>query len=126
MKKQNVPIYPTGVTYSFTPHTSASSNSLDNLTLQTLEGHILPMLPSAPLFIHNLHLKLKITPECYVELELPTICGNSGKKHSELIGASRVDYTFYPNGTVNVEIRCSNHPFKLQTEDDRSRMLVFS
>jgi hypothetical protein len=122
MKNQNVPIYPTGVTYSPTPH---SSNPLDNLTLQTLEGHILPLLPTAPLFIHNIHLKLKIAPECYAELKIPTIHGNGGKKHSELIGTSRVDYTFYPSGTVNVEIRCSNHPFKLQTEGDRSRLLVF-
>jgi hypothetical protein len=125
MKKQNVPIDPTGVTYSFTHHTSASSNSLDNLTLQTLEGHILPLLPAAPLFIHNMHLKLKIPCECYVELMLPTIQGNSGKKHSEVIGTSRVDYTFYPNGTVNVEIRCSNHPLKLHTEGDHSCLLVF-
>jgi hypothetical protein len=125
MKKQNVPIDPTGATYSSTPHSSASSNSLDNMTLQTLEGHILPMLPNAPLFIHNLHLKLKIAPERYAELELPTAPGNKGKRHYEVIGTSGADCTFYPNGTVNVEIRCSNHPFKLQTEDDRSRMLVF-
>jgi hypothetical protein len=31
----------------------------------------------------------------------------------------------YPNGTVNVEVRCSNHPFRLQTEEDRSRVLIF-
>lgn len=119
---KNTPIDPTRVTYSTTRH---SSNPLDNSTLQTLEGHILPLLPAAPLFIHNIHLKLKISCECYVELNLPTIHGNNGKKHSEVIGNSRVDYTFYPNGTVNVEIRCSNHPFKLQTEADRSRLLVF-
>jgi len=119
---KNTPIDPTGVTYSANPH---SFNSLDQLTLQTLEGHILPLLPAAPLFIHNIHLKLKIAPECYVELKLPTIHGNRGQKHSEVIATSRVDYIFYPSGTVIVEIRCSNHPFKLQTEGDRSRLLVF-
>ena len=40
-------------------------------------------------------------------------------------GTSRVDYTFYPSGTVNIEVSCSNHPFRLQTEEDRSRILVF-
>ena len=30
-----------------------------------------------------------------------------------------------PNGTVNVEVMCSNHPFRLQTEEDRSHLLVF-
>jgi hypothetical protein len=77
------------------------------------------------LFIHNIHLKLKITPECYAELDLPDVPGNSEKKHFELIGTSRVHYTVYPTGTVNVEIRCSNHPFKLESEGDRSRSLVF-
>jgi hypothetical protein len=42
-----------------------------------------------------------------------------------VIGKSRIDYTFYPSGTVNVEVRCSNHPFRLCTEEDRSRLLVF-
>jgi hypothetical protein len=124
---KNTPIDPTGVTYSSNPYSSNphSSNSLDQLTLQTLEGHVLPLLSAAPLFIHNIHLKLKIAPECYAELKLPIIHGNGGKKHSEVIGTSRADYTFYPNGTVNVEIRCSNHPLKLHTEGDHSRLLVF-
>ncbi|MFZ0514734.1 MAG: hypothetical protein WAM14_24230 [Candidatus Nitrosopolaris sp.] len=77
------------------------------------------------MFIHNIHLKLTVIPQCYLELSLPTIQGNQGKKTTEVIGASKVDYTFYPNGTVNVEVRCSNHPFRLQTEEDRSRLLVF-
>jgi hypothetical protein len=117
IKKQHVPIYPTEVSHSINP--------LDQLALQTLEDHILPLLPSAPLFIHNIHLKLKIPSECYTELELPSTHGNSGKRHSEVIGNSKVDYIFYPNGTVIVEIRCSNHPFKLQSEEDHSRLLIF-
>jgi hypothetical protein len=42
-----------------------------------------------------------------------------------VLGTSKVDYTFYPNGTVIVEVMCSNHPFRLQTEEDRSRLLGF-
>jgi hypothetical protein len=60
-----------------------------------------------------------------VELDLPIIAGNKGKKTTQIIGTSKVDYTFYPNGTVNDEVRCSNHPFKLHTEEDRSHLLVF-
>jgi hypothetical protein len=56
---------------------------------------------------------------------LPTIPGNKGKKTTEVIGTSRVDYTFYPNGTVNVEVRCSNHPFRFHEEEDRSHLLIF-
>jgi hypothetical protein len=95
------------------------------IALQTLESIVLPLLPTAPLSIHNIHLKLSVLPECYTELSLPPIPGNKGKKSTEVIGTSKIDYTFYPNGTVNVEVRCSNHPFRLHTEEDRSRLLVF-
>jgi hypothetical protein len=106
--------------------TTAALNNTDQIVQQTLEGHILPLLPTTPSYIHNIHLKLSLfVPECYLELSLPTISGNKGKKTTEIIGRSKVDYTFYPNGTVNVEVRCSNHPFRLHTEDDRSHLLIF-
>ncbi len=50
---------------------------------------------------------------------------NNGKKYAKVIRTSRIDYTFYPNGTINIEVRCSNNPFRLQTEEDRSSLLVF-
>ena len=125
-KRKNVPVSPTGVNHSPSPLSSASTlNTSDQKVLQTLEGYILPLLPNAPLHLHNIHLKLSITPQCYVELGFPTIPGNKGKKTTQIIGTSKVDYTFYPNGTVNVEVMCSNHPFRLQTEEDRSHLLVF-
>lgn len=107
---------------SLIPHTL---NTSDQIVLQTLECHVLPLLPTTPSYIHNIHLKLIIVPQCYIELSLSTISGNKGKKSTEVIGTSKVDYTFYPNGTVNVEVRCSNHPFRLQTEEDRSHLLMF-
>lgn len=108
MEKKNAPTNPTGVTYFSQP--------LD---------FILPLLPCAPLNIHNVHLKLKITPECYNELKLPQIPRNNGKRHSEIIGNAHITYTFYPAGTVNVEVQCSSNPFKLEYEADRSRLLTF-
>jgi hypothetical protein len=119
---------PTGVNHSASPLSSLVPpvlNTNDQIILETLEGHILPLLPTEPSYIHNIHLKLSIIPQCYVELESPTIPGNKGKKTTEVLGTSKVDYTFYPNGTVNVEVMCSNHPFRLQTEEDRSHLLVF-
>jgi hypothetical protein len=127
-KRENVLVNPTGVNHSSTPLSSLVPpvlNTNDQIILETLEGHILPLLPTAPSYIHNIHLKLSIIPQCYVELGSPTIPGNKGKKTTEVIGTSKVDYTFYPNGTVNVEVMCSNHPFRLQTEEDRSHLLVF-
>jgi hypothetical protein len=100
-------------------------NTTDQIVSQTLEGYILPLLPTTPSYIHNIHLKLSITPQCYEELGFPTIPGNKGKKTTVVIGKAKVDYTFYPNGTVNVEVMCSNHPFRIQTEEDRSRLLGF-
>jgi hypothetical protein len=85
---------------SLIPHTSFHATA-DQIVLQTLEGHVMPLLPTAPLFIHNIHLKLSIDSLCYVELRLDTISGNKGKKSTEVIGTSKVDYTFYPNGTEN-------------------------
>jgi hypothetical protein len=122
-KRENVLVNPTGVNHSSTP--VSALNNTDQIVLQTLEGHILPLLPTAPLFIHNIHLNLTITSECYGELSLLAISGNKGKKSTQVIGTSRIDYTFYPIGIVNIEVSCSNHPFRLQTEEDRSRLLVF-
>jgi hypothetical protein len=124
-KRKNVLVNPTGTNHSSSPISSAGLNNTEQIVLQTLEGHVLPLLPKAPSFIHNIHLKLSIISERYEELSLPAISGNKGKKSTHVIGAAMVDYTFYPGGTVNVEVRCSNHPFKLQTEEDRSRLLGF-
>jgi len=85
----------------------------------------LPLLPAAPLSLHNLHLKTSITPERYEELDglLPTP-GNKGKKpHTDFLYESRL-YP-YPKGIVIAEVMCSNHPFRVQTEEDRSRLLGF-
>ncbi len=121
-KQKSVQVKPTGATHS---SVLTFSDSIDQIVLETLEDHVLPLLPAAPLRIHNIHLKTKISTECYLEQSLPPIPGNKGKRYSEIVGTSSIDYTLYPNGTVNVEISCSNHPFKLQTEQDRSRLLVF-
>jgi len=104
--------------------TSATTNDLDIAT-QTLEGYVLPLLQQAPLFLNNLHLNIGIHPECYLDLNLPYYNKNNGKRHSENIGTSRVDYVLYPNGTVDTHVTCSNNPFKLETEIDRSRIIAF-
>ena len=103
---------------------SATSNDLDIVT-NTLEGYVLPLLPPAPIFIHNLHFKTQVATECYLDLDLPYYDRNNGKRHSENIATSHVDYVLYPNGTVDIHVRCSNNPFKLETEIDRTRIIAF-
>ena len=131
--EKNVAINPTGVHSS---HRALSFNleritkhPLYNFTeiiaYQTIENYILPLLPKAPLSIHNLHLRFKILRDCYHELKLESVPNNNGKRYFEIIGTSRVDYTFYPSGTVNTEVKCSNHPFRLENELDRTRIFIF-
>ncbi|HET7283660.1 MAG TPA: hypothetical protein VFI70_03165, partial [Nitrososphaeraceae archaeon] len=100
-------------------------NNNDSIIVQSLEGYVLPLLPSAPLLIHKMHFKLKISPECYKELQLPTGRGNNVKEHIEVIGKVRVSYLFYPNGTVMVFTESSNNLFKIEDETDRSRLMAF-
>jgi hypothetical protein len=92
---------------------------------QSLEGYVLPLLPSAPLHIHKIQFRLKISPECYKDLSLPKCKGNNGKQHEEIVGKVRVSYYFYSNGTVMVFTESSNSPFRLEDEIDRSRLLAF-
>jgi hypothetical protein len=98
---------------------------METVILQTLEGYVLPLLPKAPLFIHNMHFKTKISTECYRELNLPCYNKNNGKYHTEIIGNARVDYVFYSSGTVNIHTTCSRNPYRLKTEEDRSRIIAF-
>jgi len=96
--------------------------------IESLEGYVLPLLKAAPSYIHNLHFKTKIAPECYAEHDiqkLTDLSWNKGKQLLEIIGDAGVVYTFYPSGTVNIEVKCSNNPFKLETDIDRSCILVF-
>ena len=135
---KNTPIHPSGVAMPLllpllptlpTPLSCSSrspiSQSLEYLTLHTLEGYVLPLLPKATLFIHNMHFKTKISPECYAELNLPYYKKNHGKYHTEVIGSTHVDYVFYASGIVNIDTTCSTNPYRLQTEEDRSRIIAF-
>jgi hypothetical protein len=128
---KNTPIDPTGVGTILLsmPSSSASSAPLSQCLqytpVHTLEGYVLPLLPQAPLFIHNMHFKTKVRPECYSELDLPSYKRNNGKYHAEIIGKARVDYVLYASGTVDIYASCSNNPYKLETEEDRFRIIEF-
>src|SRR5262249_659484 len=115
-RRKSVLVSPTGVDLLAPPSKSASND---------LEGYLLPLLSQAPIFLHNFHFKIVIDSECYLDLDLPCYDKNNGKRHSENIGTSHVDYVLYPNGTVDIHVTCSNNPYKLETEMDRSRINAF-
>jgi hypothetical protein len=132
---KNLPIGVTGVGLSNISHSSINSTNSDNkntdvcsdsVIIRSLEGYVLPLLPSAPLHIHKMQFKLKITPECYAELgNLSIDSRNKGKEHVEIIGNVRVSYRFYANGTVMVFTESSNNPFKLEDQTDLSTLIAF-
>jgi len=125
--RQSTPLDPTGASFisdSFMVKSPLSS-CLQHLSIQTLEGYVLPLLSEAPLSIHNLHFWTRIRRDIYPELKLNTHSRNGGKYWTEIIGASRVDYIIYSNGTVDIQAGCSDEPFRLETETDRSRLLTY-
>jgi hypothetical protein len=125
---KNTPIDPSGVgpiILPVNPSNDALSQCLQYITIHTLEDYVLPLLPEAPLFIHNLHLKTKLPPDFCEPLKLPHYNRNNGKHHQEIVGKTLVDYVIYKNGTVDIHTRCSNNPYKLETEDDRFRIIQF-
>jgi hypothetical protein len=78
---KNTPIDPTGVGILPTSSSSKSplSQCLQYTAIHTLEGYVLPLLPQARLFIHNMHFKTKVIPECYLQLDLPYYKRNNGR-----------------------------------------------
>ena len=133
--EKNIQKEVTGVTYSkpaFFPKNQSNKNTqvtlqaaLDSLTIQTLEGYVLPLLPKAPLYIHKIQFKLRVDPEYYHQLKTSEISQTRGKVYEDIIGRSRVLYIFYPNGSVVVFTENSNNPFKMENETDRSHLLTF-
>lgn len=50
---------------------------------------------------------------------------NVGKYQVLDINNIRVSYVFYPNGTIDIYTKNSERPFRLQTEEDRVKLISF-
>jgi hypothetical protein len=98
---------------------------VESIIVQTLEGHVLPLLPKAPLYIHKLHFTVKIPRECFQEIALPVAPYNKGKEHQEIIGSILAKFRFYANGSVVITTESSNNPFKLENEADYCTIMAF-
>jgi hypothetical protein len=126
--RKSVPVQPTGISSIILPDNSSISplsQCLQFVTIQTLEGYVLPLLAEAPLFVHNMHFKTRVITEYYDQIKLPNYKKNNGKHHQEIIGSTLVDYVIYKGGTVVIQTTCSNNPYKLETEEDRFRLIEF-
>lgn len=133
---KNTPIDPIGVgLFTTTPSSSTPlgiikskhplSQCIEYMAYYTLEDYVLPLLREAPLLVHNLTFKTKIIPECYSELNLPSYRRNQGKRSEVIIGQTKVDYILYSSGTVVIHTTCSNYPFKVESEEDRLRLIGY-
>jgi hypothetical protein len=101
-------------------------NINQNTIIQTLLGYVLPLLPPSLFYIHNLHLHLKISSGIYNRIGIEKIQNkNRGKQYSTMIGKARVVYTFYPKGAVNIELKCTDNPFRVESMDDYNNLLLF-
>jgi hypothetical protein len=93
-----------------------------------LEGYVLPLLPTVPLHIHNIHLKCETTTRTtgyYWDLQLPIYKHNIVKYQVSWIDDIPVNYVFYPCGTIDIYTKNSENPFRLQTDEDRINLIVF-
>lgn len=113
-----VPIEPSGVT-------SELKESAQDVRLQSLLDYVLPLLPDAPLFLHNPHLMFQVKPEYYDDLNISPEKRNRGKRQEYQMYNGMLSCTLYPNGTVDMYVRCNNKPFRLESYLDIGRLLVF-
>jgi hypothetical protein len=119
---------PTGVIHDDSCESTSFSHeeiNANKIITQTLEGYVLPLLPTVPLHIHNIHLKCEDSTSCYQLLQLPSYERNTGKHKLLDIDNIPVSYVFYPNGIIDIYTKNSDKPFKLQTEGDRVSLIAF-
>jgi hypothetical protein len=133
---RGVPNDPTGVVRNSIVSTCINNRTIDSrneinkdkVVTQTLEGYVLPLLPTVPLQIHNIHLKCeKIAGgrDYYSELHLPSYKRNVGKHQVLWVDDIPVNYVFYPCGTIDIYTKNSENPFRLQTDENRVSLIEF-
>jgi hypothetical protein len=86
---------------------------------------VLIHLPFTPLHIHKLQLSLLIDKEYYQALAKKAEPINLAKRFEEHFGRRYVIYTFSPNGRVQIAIRSSDTPFRIETDEDEAKLFSF-
>jgi hypothetical protein len=119
-RRGNVPIYPTELSSSKAP----LSTALEQQKAQNLLDMFLS-LGSFPRYIHKLQLQLTLESRYYNDIQKSCSQYNKSKQHEEKIGSALVKYLVYPNGKVMMFVACSNNPFKLEEDADESVLFSF-
>jgi hypothetical protein len=135
-RTNNVLVQPTGSNLigstltgsNLSNHGNALSNALSNaLGYQKAQSFldVLITLPFTPLLIHKLQLMVSIDKEYYQILANKAERINRAKLYEENIGRRHVIYTFSPNGRVQIAIRSSDTPFRIDTDEDEANLFSF-
>ena len=118
---------PTEVTTSLITPFSKSRHPLSSViesekAYSFLEALLL--IPYQSAYIHNIHLQVDIDCNEYEHIIGKEEARCRSKEHEERIGPVKgvpnVTYMIYPKGRVMVYVKCSENPFRLETENDVS------
>ena len=131
-KKKMVPTDPTEVTTSLITPFSKSRHPLSNVIESGKANSFLEaliLIPYQPAYIHNIHLQVDIDCNEYEHIIGKEEARCRSKEHEERIGAVKgmpnVTYMIYPRGRIMVYVKCSENPFRLETENDVSYLFSF-
>jgi hypothetical protein len=126
-KTGKVPTDPTEVTNSLISPFSKSRHPLSSFIESGKANSFLEallLIPFQPTYIHNIHLLLSINQDEYEYVIGKEEARCRANVHYERIGRVRgienVSFILYPRGKVIVYVKCSENPFRLQTENDVS------
>jgi hypothetical protein len=121
--KKRLPVQPTGTRHTLSHH-YALFNALENQKASNFLD-MLRLLPLSPKYTHNFHMKTLIDKQHYSNID--TIPGNRtrGKLIVERIGLRQVTYTYYPSGSITMEVGCSYAPFRIGCENDVNILFAF-
>lgn len=127
LKRKSVLVQPTGVNLSkdsLFPSKNPLSNALEHQKAQSFL-EVLVLLPFTPPYLHKLQLMFHLDKEYYNELKQNEQPINRAKSHEEIIGERHVVYRLSPNGTVEVSIRTTDTPFRLEKDENVSDLFSF-
>ena len=121
--KERLLVQPTGTRHTLSDH-YALFNALENQKASSFLD-MLRLLPLSAKYTHNFHMKTLIDKQHYSNID--SVPGNRtrGKPFVERIGLRQVTYTYYPGGSITMEIGCSYAPFGIGCENDVNVLFAF-
>lgn len=126
---KNVPIQPTGVRHS---SIAPLSNAMGHQKVQTILDVLVAWGGNAPFYMHKIQLHLNVEPAYYNDIIIESAdrnraiqSRNRAKLRQEYVGMTRVNYTYSPNGKVQIFVACSRYPFKIESDEDIGILFSF-